>query len=325
MTNNIKPDKPFKTLDEQIQILKDRKLLIEDNKFAKHALLTFSYYNLINGYKECFMINDEFRPNVSIEYLYQFTLFDHNIQNLIFPYTIDIETRFKTALAYIISKKYGVFQEEYLSKNNYMRGSKNQSDVNKILNDIKKTYNKKEIKFIDQPTRHYFLNKNHIPPWILFKNISFNNAINLYSILQPNDKKEVCNMILDIDIDIEQKKQLFKNCLSIIRKFRNKIAHNLKFITYKTPEITLSKKVLKNTQYKILFDKKTYNKVYSLIIAINIMLNDMHTIFDFNSSLIKIFNFYNEYNKDIVIDYCKITEIPLDIEDKLSNYLKNIS
>ena len=51
MTNNIKPDKPFKTLDEQIQILKDRKLLIEDNKFAKHALLTFSYYNLINGYK----------------------------------------------------------------------------------------------------------------------------------------------------------------------------------------------------------------------------------------------------------------------------------
>lgn len=122
-----------------------------------------------------------------------------------------------------------------------------------------------------------------------------------------------------------KKKQLFKNCLSIIRKFRNKIAHNLKFITYKTPEITLSKKVLKNTQYRILFDKKTYNKVYSLIIAINIMLNDMHTIFDFNSSLIKIFNFYNEYNKDIVIDYCKITEIPLDIEDKLSNYLNNIS
>lgn len=59
MTNNKQYDKPFKTYDEQIEYLKSiYKLEITNNKFAKYALSTFSYYDLINGYKELFMVND---------------------------------------------------------------------------------------------------------------------------------------------------------------------------------------------------------------------------------------------------------------------------
>ena len=51
-------DKPFLTYKQQIQKLKTKyKLNISNDKFALEALSTFSYYDLINGYKECMMVD----------------------------------------------------------------------------------------------------------------------------------------------------------------------------------------------------------------------------------------------------------------------------
>lgn len=43
-------DKPFKTYEEQIELLRTRNLNISDPEFAIHALDTISYYDLINRY-----------------------------------------------------------------------------------------------------------------------------------------------------------------------------------------------------------------------------------------------------------------------------------
>lgn len=48
--------KPFKTYDEQIDILKSRNLEIKDKSKAKDILSQINYYNLINGYKDPFLI-----------------------------------------------------------------------------------------------------------------------------------------------------------------------------------------------------------------------------------------------------------------------------
>ncbi len=60
-------DKPFKTLDEQLNILRARGLEIYDEDKGKHILLTASYYDLINGYKDIFMPNDQFKPGTTLE------------------------------------------------------------------------------------------------------------------------------------------------------------------------------------------------------------------------------------------------------------------
>ena len=46
--------KEFKTIDEQIQILLGRKLIINDIDKAKAYLLSQNYYNIINGYANFF-------------------------------------------------------------------------------------------------------------------------------------------------------------------------------------------------------------------------------------------------------------------------------
>ncbi|EAD6591665.1 Abi family protein, partial [Listeria monocytogenes] len=48
-------EKVFKTVEEQIQILKSRNLNILDEKNAKRILQKISYYDIINGYNDIFL------------------------------------------------------------------------------------------------------------------------------------------------------------------------------------------------------------------------------------------------------------------------------
>lgn len=68
--------KPFKNIDEQINILtKERNLLISDIEDAKRKLSRYGYYEIVNGYKKHFMVdpsNDAkgFLEGVTFEHMY---------------------------------------------------------------------------------------------------------------------------------------------------------------------------------------------------------------------------------------------------------------
>ena len=47
--------KEFKAIKEQIEILKDRGLVFENEEFASEKLLETNYYNTIKGYKRLFV------------------------------------------------------------------------------------------------------------------------------------------------------------------------------------------------------------------------------------------------------------------------------
>lgn len=315
------PDKPFKTVEEQIEILDSRKLIINNNEFAKEALLTFSYYDLINGYKEIFMIENEFRPNTTIEDLYLFAKFDRNLQNVLFQYSVIVETSFKTALAYVLSKEYGEFQDDYLNINNYDLRRKNIKRFQKIINDIKKTYIPRKNKRIDEPTWHYVNTKNHIPAWILFKNVSFDLSTKLYEHMKSKDKEQVCNILLNLDIPMDRRKEFLIVSLNIIRRFRNKIAHNLKFINYKDKNYKIKRINLKGDAHCQLFEKSEYNNAYSMLICLNSIIKDISLKNEMNISILQLVHRYNNINPEIIMDYFKISGIPINYEDRVKKIL----
>ncbi len=179
-------DKPFKTFDGQIDYLINyHNLTIKDKKKAKELLACISYYDLINGYKEFFMNNEKYM-NTSIEDLYYFLIFDRNIQSILFKYSVYVENHFKTILAYVISKNYGVNFEDYIKSENFYTGNINK--YRSVLNNIYHTLNSD---YLGNPTKHYKENKNHIPAWILLKNLTFNDCIDLFSILKTHNKKRL--------------------------------------------------------------------------------------------------------------------------------------
>lgn len=53
---NQKNSKPFKTLDQQLKILRKRGLEVSPS--AKRSLKQFGYYSIINGYKWLFLQRD---------------------------------------------------------------------------------------------------------------------------------------------------------------------------------------------------------------------------------------------------------------------------
>lgn len=161
-------DKPFKTYDEQITKLQnDYGLMINDINFAKHALISIPYYDLVNGYKSTLMENGKFKPGLSIEYLYELYLLDKSIQAFIMKYSLFIENMFKNLLAYSIASSFGVDEAKYLDTNNYQSYNSGVSFKDNVLSEILPLL--KDTAKCKMPTKHYKENHNHIPPWILFK------------------------------------------------------------------------------------------------------------------------------------------------------------
>lgn len=331
--------KNFKTYDEQIQILKSRNLIVDDVDRAKIILSSASYYELINGYKGCFDTNEDYQNKYSLEFLNAFYVFDHGFQNILFLQSVFIETSFKTCLSYVISENFGIHQDDYLDIKNF-RKIKNKNDkeeLKKLIHKIKYTYKKHFLnprRKVDQPTLHYLLNKDHIPAWILFKNITFNHAIDLYSYLKPENKLDVIKLIcpdLYNSINIKDAKQVqslqncFINSLQLVRKFRNTIAHNLQFIKYKSGNYKLDINLVKKTPLNIFVDNYNGddNNIYSMIISILLLTKDKTVHKDF---LEKIDNYFKPTNNSLdylyINEYLKISEIPLTIFDRIEKYLK---
>lgn len=53
--------KRFLTYEEQIELLKSKKLYIGDEDYAIKKLKQFSYYSLITGYKDIFKIEKKWK------------------------------------------------------------------------------------------------------------------------------------------------------------------------------------------------------------------------------------------------------------------------
>ena len=78
--------KTFKTIDEQIDILKEKGLIIDDIDYAKDVLLRENYFFLM-GYRHLFIRSERDRTFINgtnFRELYAMFNFDRQIRNIIF-------------------------------------------------------------------------------------------------------------------------------------------------------------------------------------------------------------------------------------------------
>lgn len=337
-------DKPFKSFEEQVFFLKNHhKLIIGDENFAKKVLSIIPYYDLINGYKECMFYENHFKDNISFEFIYMFYLFDKKFQNILFKQSLFIENSFKTKLAYVLAESFGVHQDMYLDNSHYetKRGKLLFSEVKHNIETIYKT----DKKNISQPTRHYVENHNHIPPWILFKNLSFSNVINLFALLKSNEKNKMLKLmksdlyVNNNSLDARKMIDFFLTGLNIVRNYRNQIAHNLKFVTYKH-SIKLSLKLINSIfpNYWLstsdIYKKGIgYNDIFSMISIISYLINDVYLENIFLDELLDCISAKDISGNELIKNnlfknYAKITNLPIDLERRIcqrQDYLLKIS
>ena len=165
--------KQFKNLDEQIEIFKQKGMIINDEKYAKQVLLRENYF-FLNGYRHLFLVSEKertFIEGTTFEELYSLFLFDRSFRNVLFKYLLVIENNLKSIFSYQLSKKYGYKESDYLKEKNFTSNPEKQAQLKDLIRKMKRQIRVNGSQH--SATQHYVSNYGYIPLWILVKVLSF--------------------------------------------------------------------------------------------------------------------------------------------------------
>lgn len=260
--------KQFKTIEEQIEILKDKGLIINDYDKTKGILLRENYF-FINGYRHIFMKDGEnkrFIEGVTFDELYALFSFDRNLRNVMFKYLLIVENNLKSIFSYHLSSKYGYKEKDYLKISNFDTNISKHRQVSDVINKMKRQIrvNAKQ----HTATLHYLTNYGYIPMWILVKVLSFGILSELFNILKHEDKIEIAKYY---GID-EEDLSIF---LPIMSNYRNLCAHEDILYNHKTQRGIPNNIYHHKLNIPMYNDEYIYgiNDLYSLVIMFKYMLS----------------------------------------------------
>lgn len=261
-------EKNFKTIDEQIEILKNKNLIIEDVNAAKEILLRENYFFLM-GYRSLFTKNKEnkFISGVTFDELYALFTFDRNFRNIILKNILVIENQLKSIISYQLSKKYGYREKDYLNVKNF---TSDRDKIRRVKDLIEKM--KRQIRIntaTHNATMHYITHYGYIPLWVLVKVLSFGIVCELYTILKKEDQKDIAE-IFGTSVEV------LNDVLILLSNYRNLCAHEDILFEHKT------ERVVPDTEYHELMNiprmdgEYIYGKndLFSLVIIFKILLDE---------------------------------------------------
>ena len=289
-------NKIFKSIDEQIEILKSKGLVINDLDKTKDILFRENYF-FISGYRHMFMRGNKekgFIEGTTFEELYAVFVFDRKIRNIMFKYILVIENNIKSIISYQLSKKYGFKDKDYLNPKNFTQDALRVRQVYDVVNKMKRQIrvNGKQ----HTATLHYISNYGYIPMWILVKVLSFGLISELYGILKTEDQVTVSEFY---DLNTET----LGIYLALLSNFRNLCAHEDILYDHRT------QRQIPNTKYhyelEIPKDEEEYkygkNDLFALIIIFKQMLRDEEFV-----------DLINELSYEIDVLDGKVDTVPLN-------------
>ena len=262
-------EKIFKTLDEQIEILEEKGLIIEDVDYAKEILFRENYF-FISGYRHLFRRHndkDRFIKGTTFDELYGMFVFDRMIRNIMFKYILIVENNIKSIISYQMSKKYGFKEKDYLNPKNFTHDPLKTRQVRDILEKTRRQIrvNGKE----HTATMHYLTNYGYIPMWILVKVLSFGIVSELYNILKLEDKESIANVY-------HLEPETLSIYLSLLSNFRNVCAHEDVLYDHRTQRMIPDCKYhellgIEKTDDEYIFGK---NDLFAIVIILKQMLTE---------------------------------------------------
>ena len=259
--------KTFKDLNEQINILKSRGLIINDVDSTKDILLRENYF-FVNGYRHPFLENEnKYKKGTTFEEVYSLFLFDRSLRNIIFKYLLIVENNIKSILSYQLSKKYGYKESDYLKTKTFDNKPNKLRQIEDLINKMKRQV--RINGFQHSATRHYMYNYGYVPLWILVKVLSFGIVSEMYSILKIEDRIEIAKIF---NVSAED----LSIYLPLLSNYRNLCAHEDILYENKT------QRMINDTDYHQMLEINQVdseyvlgkNDIFSLIIILKRVLRE---------------------------------------------------
>ncbi|MEK5400683.1 Abi family protein [Paenibacillus sp. FSL K6-2859] len=242
--------KTFKSLDQQIELLKQRKLIIRDEEKAKRHLLEKSYFDLINGFESLLLIdskatNKEYNGLFFEDFLLLYD-FDKKLNLEILKVLDKFEIRLKSSMAYRFCEKHFLTASDsacYIDINKYTNPRLNHLSLPREL--AKNISGHKVFGtniYFDGVTHNNFIEwcrakysyistYDHPPFWVTIKVLEFGA---LFKLLLGFEKDIFEKVIEDMGMKYIDK-QKFINSIRIFIELRNTCAHFQLVNRFRTP------------------------------------------------------------------------------------------
>lgn len=289
--------KIFKTLDEQIEILQNKGLIINDIDNAKQILFRENYF-FVSGYRHLFMRSSKeniFIKGTTFDELYATFVFDRRIRNIMFKYILIIENNMKSIISYQLSKKYGIKERDYLNPKNFIQDGIKSRQVNDVIAKMKRQIrvNGKQ----HTATLHYLSNYGYIPMWILVKVLSFGIISELYNILKAEDAYNIAEYY-------NLQPDSLSIYLAILSNYRNVCAHEDILYDHRT------QRSIPDTKYHYLLDIEATDEEY------NYGKNDLFAVIIIMKFMLQPTEFHDliyEIGYEIDVLDGKVDTVPLNL------------
>ena len=260
-------EKIFKTLEEQVDILRGKGLIVEDVEETEEILLRENYF-FINGYRPVLMnsVSDKtFVIGATFRELYSIFLFDRAFRTILFKNLLIIENSLKSVISYQLSRKYGYKEKDYLNVKNFTNEHGKQKKVKDLIDKMKRQIRVNCANH--NATMHYVNNYGYIPLWILVKVLSFGIVCELYTILKPEDKIAIADIFNTSTYYLD-------DFLPLLANYRNLCAHEDIVYEHRTERYIDNNKYHELLKIPKMDDEYIYGKndVFALIIILKFML-----------------------------------------------------
>jgi len=296
--DHMKKDvKEFKTIEEQINILISRNVLVDNENYAKALLVDVNYYNLMAN-RNLFEYDNQhniFPKIIKIEDLANVYFFNFDLRNFLFKCMSYIESSIKTKIAYVHTSKYGPLG--YKDVNNFVMSAKDIGDNgltyhDEIMSSLSKEIDRSQEEYITWHKNQY----KDIPFWVAINKLSFGDMSKFYRLMIHSDKKAVAKYFNAGPLQIE--KWLWQ--FSVLR---NVCAHQGNLIVWKYQSIPL------DSEYDGMYIQNTF---FQYIIALFLLINCDHVMCQFIEDLLSLLKKYGT-------THLKDLGIPDKYEDDLLN------
>lgn len=258
--------KIFKSIDEQIDILRSKGLVITDFDRTSNILLRENYF-FLNGYRSPFLCNGSkrFIEGCTFDEVYSLFTFDRYFRNIVFKNLLIVENNYKSIFSYVLSKKYGYKEKDYLNVNNFNRNKDKIRQINDLIRKLKR-----QIRingYQHQATSHYINNYGYIPMWVGVKVLSFGLMSELFTILKDEDRDEISSYY-SVDADS------LEDYLSVLANYRNLCAHEDILYNHETQREIMDTRYHKLLDIPMVEDEYIYGKhdIFALIIILKQLL-----------------------------------------------------
>ena len=250
--------KEYKNNEELIDYLISKNVIVNDKKLALKNIEKYSYYSIINGYKDVFKDkNNNYKENTSFEEIFALYEFDKNIKAIFLKYTLEIEVVIKSLMANTLAEEYGV--EDYLKLENLDENA-NEDLINDFIEKIEKEIDDNYIKH--PAIKHYKDTYNFVPPFVLTKILTFGAVSRYYSLLKQSDRQKISKYFKLSD-------KLLRQILINLTMVRNISAHSDRLFNYRNKYDISFKNIEKD------YNRKEYLcNLYMIIKSMKVLLDE---------------------------------------------------